>query len=61
MGAMVITMSVSGLLKKLISLEPLYIVAGISFIVGIAVLATIFKLPNRLPTASPGTVSDETA
>jgi len=44
MGAMVVTMFLAGPLKGAISLVSLYVIAGVAFLIGVAVLAPLFKL-----------------
>lgn len=53
MGSMVITMSVSGVLKEGIGLTPLYLFAAILFIVGVFVIAPLFKHQAPLLVRSP--------
>ncbi|MDR0269939.1 MFS transporter [Paenibacillus sp.] len=44
MGSMVITMMMSGAIKNAVSLVPLYVIAGLFFIIGVVVLVPLFKL-----------------
>jgi predicted MFS family arabinose efflux permease len=46
MGSMVVTMLLSGAIKNAISLVPLYLIAGLLFLVGMAILVPLFKLKN---------------
>ncbi|MCQ6562862.1 MFS transporter [Paenibacillus mendelii] len=48
-GSMVVTMMLSGALKNAISLVPLYVIAGLFFLVGVAVLSPLFKLKGVVP------------
>jgi DHA3 family macrolide efflux protein-like MFS transporter len=48
MGSMVVSMMLSGLIKNAISLVPLYGVAGIFFLLGVAVLVPLFKLKGSI-------------
>jgi DHA3 family macrolide efflux protein-like MFS transporter len=43
-GSMVVTMMLSGVLKNTISLVPLYVIAGLFFLVGVVILVPLFKL-----------------
>lgn len=54
-GAMVITMSIAGLLKNLFSLVSMYEMAGILFIVGLLFILPLYRLP--VATQEPGTDS----
>jgi predicted MFS family arabinose efflux permease len=48
MGSMVVTMMLSGVLKNAITLVPLYVIAGVLFLAGVAVLAPLFKLKGGI-------------
>ncbi|USB31627.1 MFS transporter [Paenibacillus sp. YPG26] len=48
MGSMVITMLLSGPLKTLISIVPLYVIAGVFFLIGVAVLVPLFKMKGNI-------------
>ncbi|OPA73571.1 MFS transporter [Paenibacillus selenitireducens] len=48
MGSMVVTMMLSGVIKNAISLVPLYVLAGVFFLVGVAVLLPLFKLKGGI-------------
>ncbi|WP_338551495.1 MFS transporter [Paenibacillus sp. KS-LC4] len=48
MGSMVVTMMLSGLMKNAISLTPMYIIAGLFFLAGVAILLPLFKLQSRI-------------
>lgn len=48
MGSMVVTMMVSGAIKNAISLVPLYIIAGLFFLVGVAILLPLFKIKGGI-------------
>jgi DHA3 family macrolide efflux protein-like MFS transporter len=50
MGSMVVTMMLSGALKNTISLVPLYVIAGLLFLVGVAFLVPLFKLKGGIQT-----------
>jgi DHA3 family macrolide efflux protein-like MFS transporter len=57
MGSMVVTMMLSGVLKNAISLAPLYVIAGLLFLVGMAILVPLFKLKGNIqpePETVPG-------
>lgn len=47
-GSMVVTMTLSGAIKNAISLAPMYVIAGLFFIIGVAVLAPLFKLKSGI-------------
>jgi DHA3 family macrolide efflux protein-like MFS transporter len=48
MGSMVVTMLLSGVLKNTISLVPLYVISGLLFLVGVAILVPLFKLKGGI-------------
>ncbi|WP_068619762.1 MFS transporter [Paenibacillus tuaregi] len=47
MGSMVVTMTLSGVIKETISLMPLYLVGGAIMLAGILIIAPLFKLGNQ--------------
>lgn len=49
MGSMVVTMMLSGAIKNAISLVPLYVIGGLFFLVGAAILVPLFKLKSGIP------------
>jgi len=50
-GAMIVTMSVAGLLKETFSLVAMYEAAGVLYIIGLLFLLPLFRLPK--PTFEP--------
>ncbi len=48
MGSMVVTMMLSGAMKNAISLVPLYVISGLFFLVGVAILVPLFKLKGGI-------------
>ncbi|ANY69155.1 MFS transporter [Paenibacillus sp. BIHB 4019] len=52
MGSMVVTMMLSGLMKNAISLVPMYIIAGLFFLLGVAILLPLFKLQSGIAPAA---------
>jgi MFS transporter, DHA3 family, macrolide efflux protein len=48
MGSMVVTMMLSGAMKNAISLVSLYVIAGLLFLVGVAILVPLFKLKGGI-------------
>lgn len=48
MGSMVVTMMLSGAIKNAVSLVPLYVIAGLFFLVGAAILVPLFKLKSGI-------------
>ncbi|SDM78425.1 Predicted arabinose efflux permease, MFS family [Paenibacillus sp. yr247] len=48
MGSMVFTMMLSGAIKNAISLVPLFLIAGLFFLVGVAILVPLFKLKGSI-------------
>jgi DHA3 family macrolide efflux protein-like MFS transporter len=48
MGSMVFTMMLSGVIKNTISLVPLYFIAGLFFLMGVAILVPLFKLKGAI-------------
>ncbi|WP_276322365.1 MFS transporter [Cohnella luojiensis] len=48
MGSMVVTMMLSGVMKNAISLVPLYVIAGLFLLVGVAVIVPLFKLKGGI-------------
>ncbi|SFE58908.1 Predicted arabinose efflux permease, MFS family [Paenibacillus algorifonticola] len=48
MGSMVVTMMLSGLMKNAITLVPMYIIAGLFFLLGVAILLPLFKLQSGI-------------
>ncbi|GIP21146.1 MFS transporter [Paenibacillus sp. J22TS3] len=47
MGSMVVTMTLSGVIKETISLMPLYLVGGAIMLAGILIIVPLFKLGNQ--------------
>lgn len=46
-GAMVVTMSVAGVLKEIFSLVAMYEAAGVLYIIGLLFLLPLFRLPKN--------------
>lgn len=52
MGAMVITMSLSGWLKALVSLPKVYLISAAFFLFGVFIMLPLLKLPSSGPAGS---------
>jgi MFS transporter, DHA3 family, macrolide efflux protein len=48
MGSMVVMMMLSGVIKNAISLVPLYVIAGLFFLSGVAILVPLFRLKGGI-------------